>query len=491
MRSHSFALSPFVSPSAQLPSTPPHSDERLIHHTATHPIISNMSDSLSSSSSSSSSPFLTSGVWRRVCFLICPHCSFVEFPFCSAHQQLYNRVSYVVDDGERRLVIGCSCCGDSTESTPPFNSLCRGCQSTRSRADAVLIEERQIEEAADAIMHHQIAALVETAIIHCKTCGAVEFPTTHRTEEIRKRNKAKEERRNKKKKEEEEKNNQISSSSSSSSSSASSSSASSASVAASSTVAQSSPSSSSSSTSSSELTLIHVVNKRPKSGGFLVQSGARSLVHPVHPDLERQARAIFATTPFPQERFLYARIDCIRATPGAANDTDEDGNRIATDAAASAAAPCSSLLLMEFECIEPDLYAELSEGFHEKYVAALQHWMERQQQTSASHTQQHSTEEITQRQAVKDTTTEKNATLAAPESHTHTHSSNSQQSHAHDSALNEATTLLASSSSSSTDSSATETVATAAPSAAAPSNSNSQRRKNKSGGKKNHTAPSA
>lgn len=88
----------------------------------------------------------------------------------------------------------------------------------------------------------------------------------------------------------------------------------------------------------------HAVNKKPVDGDFRVQSlfgGKYNLVQP-SPELIEKALKIVHTF---QDDLLYARVD---------------GIVIGDD-----------LYLMEIECIEPDLYFNLSEGSLERFVAAI------------------------------------------------------------------------------------------------------------------------
>jgi glutathione synthase/RimK-type ligase-like ATP-grasp enzyme len=88
----------------------------------------------------------------------------------------------------------------------------------------------------------------------------------------------------------------------------------------------------------------HCVNKTPVAGDFRVQvqfGGKYTLMHP-EPALIEKAQQIVNTFP---EALLYARIDGI-----VMND---------------------ELLLMEIECIEPDLYFNLSEGSQQRFVHAI------------------------------------------------------------------------------------------------------------------------
>ncbi|MFV7236301.1 ATP-grasp domain-containing protein [Flavobacterium sp. ZB4R12] len=88
----------------------------------------------------------------------------------------------------------------------------------------------------------------------------------------------------------------------------------------------------------------HAVNKKPVDGDFRVQSlfgGKYNLVQPSQ-ELIEKAQKIVHTFP---ENLLYARVDGI-----VINDV---------------------LYLMEIECIEPDLYFNLSEGSLERFVAAI------------------------------------------------------------------------------------------------------------------------
>ena len=88
----------------------------------------------------------------------------------------------------------------------------------------------------------------------------------------------------------------------------------------------------------------HAVNKKPVEGDFRVQSqfgGEYTLVQPSQQLIEK-AQKIVNTFP---EKLLYARVD------GIIIDTE--------------------LSLMEIECIEPDLYFDISEGALERFVASI------------------------------------------------------------------------------------------------------------------------
>jgi glutathione synthase/RimK-type ligase-like ATP-grasp enzyme len=88
----------------------------------------------------------------------------------------------------------------------------------------------------------------------------------------------------------------------------------------------------------------HAVNKKPVEGDFRVQSqfgGEYTLVQPSQ-ELIKKAQKIVNTFP---ENLLYARVDGIIID--------------------------SELHLMEIECIEPDLYFDISEGALERFVASI------------------------------------------------------------------------------------------------------------------------
>ena len=88
----------------------------------------------------------------------------------------------------------------------------------------------------------------------------------------------------------------------------------------------------------------HAVNKKPVEGDFRVQSlfgGIYTLVHPSQ-DLIQKAQKVVDTF---KEDLLYARVDGILI--------DQE------------------LYLMEVECIEPDLYFDLSENSLERFVASI------------------------------------------------------------------------------------------------------------------------
>ena len=88
----------------------------------------------------------------------------------------------------------------------------------------------------------------------------------------------------------------------------------------------------------------HAVNKKPVEGDFRVQSlfgGMYTLVHPSQ-DLIQKAQKVVDTF---KEDLLYARVDGILI--------DQE------------------LYLMEVECIEPDLYFNLSENSLERFVASI------------------------------------------------------------------------------------------------------------------------
>jgi glutathione synthase/RimK-type ligase-like ATP-grasp enzyme len=88
----------------------------------------------------------------------------------------------------------------------------------------------------------------------------------------------------------------------------------------------------------------HAVNKKPVDGDFRVQSlfgGKYTLVHPSQ-EMIQKAQKIVDTF---QEDLLYARVDGILI--------DDE------------------LYLMEIECIEPDLYFNLSENAMERFVAEI------------------------------------------------------------------------------------------------------------------------
>ena len=88
----------------------------------------------------------------------------------------------------------------------------------------------------------------------------------------------------------------------------------------------------------------HCVNKKPNEGDFRIQvqyGGKYTLIHPSQ-DLINQAQKIVNTFP---DKLLYARVDGIIIN--------------------------NQLHLMEVECIEPDLYFNLSENSQTNFVNAL------------------------------------------------------------------------------------------------------------------------
>lgn len=88
----------------------------------------------------------------------------------------------------------------------------------------------------------------------------------------------------------------------------------------------------------------HSVNKKPVNGDFRVQSlfgGKYTLVQP-NPEMIKKAQQVIDTF---QQELLYARVDGILID--------------------------NELYLMEIECIEPDLYFNLSENSLERFVAEI------------------------------------------------------------------------------------------------------------------------
>ncbi|RTY99078.1 ATP-grasp domain-containing protein [Flavobacterium sp. RSP49] len=88
----------------------------------------------------------------------------------------------------------------------------------------------------------------------------------------------------------------------------------------------------------------HAVNKKPVDGDFRVQSLFGGIYNLVHPSSELIEKAQKVVDTF-QENLLYARVDGILID--------------------------NELYLMEIECIEPDLYFNLSEGSLERFVTAI------------------------------------------------------------------------------------------------------------------------
>lgn len=88
----------------------------------------------------------------------------------------------------------------------------------------------------------------------------------------------------------------------------------------------------------------HAVNKKPVDGDFRVQSqfgGKYSLVQPSQAIIEKALKIVHTF----QDNLLYARVDAIVID--------------------------NELHLMEIECIEPDLYFNLSDGSLERFVTAI------------------------------------------------------------------------------------------------------------------------
>lgn len=88
----------------------------------------------------------------------------------------------------------------------------------------------------------------------------------------------------------------------------------------------------------------HAVNKKPVDGDFRVQSQFGGKYTLVQPSLELIEKAQRIVNTFP-ENLLYARVD------GIIIDTE--------------------LYLMEIECIEPDLYFDISKGALERFVSSI------------------------------------------------------------------------------------------------------------------------
>ncbi|MFV8369212.1 ATP-grasp domain-containing protein [Flavobacterium sp. LB2R40] len=88
----------------------------------------------------------------------------------------------------------------------------------------------------------------------------------------------------------------------------------------------------------------HAVNKKPVDGDFRVQSLFGGIYNLVHPSTELIEKAQKVVGTF-KEDLLYARVDGILIE--------------------------NKLYLMEIECIEPDLYFNLSEGSLERFVTAI------------------------------------------------------------------------------------------------------------------------
>ncbi|HKO76446.1 MAG TPA: hypothetical protein VJU52_04480, partial [Flavobacterium sp.] len=88
----------------------------------------------------------------------------------------------------------------------------------------------------------------------------------------------------------------------------------------------------------------HAVNKKPIDGDFRVQSQFGGRYTLIQPSLELIEKAQKVVNTF-HDKLLYARVD------GIVIDTE--------------------LHLMEIECIEPDLYFDISEGALERFVTSI------------------------------------------------------------------------------------------------------------------------
>lgn len=88
----------------------------------------------------------------------------------------------------------------------------------------------------------------------------------------------------------------------------------------------------------------HAVNKKPTDGDFRVQSQFGGKYNLIHPSQELIDKAQKVVNTF-DDKLLYARVDGIVID--------------------------SELHLMEIECIEPDLYFDISEGTLKKFVASI------------------------------------------------------------------------------------------------------------------------
>ncbi len=88
----------------------------------------------------------------------------------------------------------------------------------------------------------------------------------------------------------------------------------------------------------------HCVNKKPIDGDFRIQSQFGGKYTPTAPNLEIIEKAQNTVNTF-SDSLLYARVDGIVIN--------------------------NELLLMEIECIEPDLYFDLSEGSHQRFVESI------------------------------------------------------------------------------------------------------------------------
>lgn len=88
----------------------------------------------------------------------------------------------------------------------------------------------------------------------------------------------------------------------------------------------------------------HAINKKPIDGDFRVQSQFGGKYNLIHPSQELIDKAQKVVNTF-DDKLLYARVDGIVIG--------------------------SELHLMEIECIEPDLYFEISEGALERFVASI------------------------------------------------------------------------------------------------------------------------
>src|SRR5437868_1679671 len=86
--------------------------------------------------------------YKKICITICPHCKYLEFPGCSAHQELFTFPMKELD--EPHYEMACKSCiieftGNyyqyigATHLSAPFNKSCRDCEKVRSLPQPILI----------------------------------------------------------------------------------------------------------------------------------------------------------------------------------------------------------------------------------------------------------------------------------------------------------------------------------------------------------------
>ena len=129
----------------------------------------------------------TNSEFHEIACLVCPSCSFLEFPGCGVHSQILSakkgnghfacagcvadNKAKGTDDASVSFLLHLA----ATDVSPPWSEACRNCSRVRADCQSWLISDDEVVEMSLAMMNEKMEQIKHVAI-RCSDCRVLQFP---------------------------------------------------------------------------------------------------------------------------------------------------------------------------------------------------------------------------------------------------------------------------------------------------------------------------